>query len=330
MSTTHLPATNATRSRSVAAALVAVLSLVYVAAAPLTADAEQVTPANTAPTVSAPALSANIQPDAGASNAEYSYSVTVGDVDTLNDLSTVTLCLYITGGDSTCATPDPATDVKLTWTQSTNAFTVDDGTGTFWANGTTTPPSSPTLTGTSGTFTFTFVVSEVTREGTWNATLIADDGAATATDSTLTTAVAHYAAITSRTQKSFGTLAANAAGTVTDSPTVTSNGTTAYSMTSGNFTDGTYSFTLKTTGAPSSDLTRVAGEISYDCNQGATFDGASATRIGSTATQVGATITATGTVEGGTTVANSCRLLHGGGKPISTYSFTVVNAVANG
>lgn len=319
------------RSRLAAVSLVTLLSLVYVLAAQFTAGADSVTLANSAPTVSTPSVSASIQPDAGASDTEYSYSVTVGDADTLNDLSTVTVCLYhSTAGDNTCASPDPATDVKLVWTQSTNAFTVDDGTGTFWANGTTAAPSSPTLTGTSGTFTFTFVVSEVTREGSWVAKVTADDGAATATDNTPTSAVGHYAAITTRTQQSFGTLAADTAATVTDSPTVTSNGTTAYSMTSGDFTDGTYSFTLKTTGAPSTDIDRLAGELSYDCNQGATFDGASATRVGSTATQIGATITASGTVEGGATTANTCRLLHGGGEPISTYSFTVVNAVSNG
>lgn len=329
MSITHLPHRGNTRSRVAAVVLVTLLSLVYVSAAQFTAGADEVTLANSAPTVSSPALSASIQPDAGASDTEYSYAITVGDADTLNDLSTVTLCLFhATDGDGTCASPDPATDVKIVWTQSTGAFTVDDGTGTFWANGIAS--SSPTLTGTSGTFTFTFVVSEVTREGAWNATVTADDGTAVATDSTSTTAVNHYAAITTRGQQSFGTLAADTASTVTDSPTVTSNGTTAYSMTSGDFTDGTYSFTLQAAGAPSTDLDRAAGEVSYDCNQGGVFDGASATRVGSTATQIGATITNTGTVEGGTTAANTCRLLHGGGKPVSTYAFTVVNAVANG
>ncbi len=329
MSITHLPHPGQTRSRLAAVVLVTLLSLVYVSAAQFTAGADEVTLANSAPTVSSPALSPSIQPDAGPSDSEYSYSVTVGDADTLNDLSTVTLCLFhSTDGDGTCASPDPATDVKLVWTQSTNAFTVDDGTGTFWADGTAS--TSPTLTGTSGTFTFTFVVSEVTREGTWNATVTAADGTATAIDSTLTTAVNHYAAITTRGQQDFGTLAADTASMVTDSPTVTSNGTTAYSMTSGDFTDGTYSFTLQTAGTPETDIDRAAGEVSYDCSQGATFDGVSATRVGSTTTQIGATITASGTVEGGSTVANTCRLLHGGGKPVSTYSFTVVNAVSNG
>lgn len=330
MSTIHLPHQGQTRSRLAAVVLVTLLSLIYVSAAQFTAAAESVTPANSAPTVSGPSLSATIQPDAGASDNEYSYAVTVGDADTLNDLSSVTLCLSHSAGDATCASPDPATDVKLVWTQSTNAFTVDDGTGTFWANGTTATPSAPTLTGTSGIFTFTFVVSEATREGTWTATVTAADGTATATNSTPTAAVNHYAAITTRTQQDFGTLAADTAATVTDSPTVTSNGTTAYSMTSGDFTDGTYSFTLKGAGAPSTDIDRAAGEISYDCNQGATFAGASATRVGAVSTQIGAVITSTGTIEGGATVANSCRLLHGGGKPISTYSFTVVNAVSNG
>lgn len=318
------------RIRSVAAAI-GLLTLVYGLAVQGTADADTFAPANSAPTVSSPTLSASIQPDAAASDTEYSYAITVGDADTLNDLSTLTVCLYLTtGGDSTCATPDPATDVKLVWTQSTGAFTVDDGTGTYWANGTAPAPSAPTLTATSGTFTFTFVVSEATREGGWTAAVTADDGTATASDSTATTTVAHYAAITARSQQSFGTLAADAAGTATDSPTVTSNGATAYSLTAGDFTDGTYTFTLKTTGAPSTDVDRLAGEVSYDCNQGATFDGASATRVGAISTQVGTAITSTGTAEGGATQANSCRLIHGGGRPVGTYAFTVVNTVSNG
>lgn len=312
-------------------AAVGLLILAYTAVIQSTANADTFTPANSAPTVSSPSLSASIQPDAGASDTQYSYAITVGDADTLNDLSTVIVYLYHqTAGDSTCATPDPATDVKLVWTQSTTAFTVDDGAGAYWANGASPAPSSPTLTGTSGTFTFTFVVSEAAREGTWVAAATADDGGATASDSTATTAVAHYAGITTRTQRSFGTLEANTAGTVTDSPTVTSNGPTAYSLTAGDFTDGTYTFTLKTTGAPSTDTSRATGEVSYDCNQDSVFDGASATRVASTATQVGSAITSTGTAEGGVTQADACRLLHGRGRPVSTYSFTVVNTVSNG
>ena len=298
------------------------------------AGADEFTTANTAPTVSSPSLSASIQPDAGASGTVYSYSVTAGDADTLNDLSTVVVCLYrTTGGDSTCATPDPTTTVKLTWTQSTDAFTIDDGSvNDFWALGTGAEASTaPTLTATSGTFTFNFTVSEATREGAWTAAAtVTDSSSATASDSTATTTVQHYSAITTRASQSFGTLSAGleAGGTATASPTVTSNGQTTYSMTAGDFTDGTYTFSLKTTGSTSEGP--AAGEVTYDCEVASTFAEASAKRVGSTSTELSATETPTGTPEGGSAVDNSCRLAHGGERPSSAYSFTVVNAIGNG
>lgn len=295
------------------------------------ASADQLTTENSAPTVSTPSLSASIQPDAGASDAVYSYDITVGDADTLNDLTTVTVCLYqTTVGDPTCATPDPATDVKLTWTRSTNVFTIDDGSANdYWALGSGADASvSPTLTGTSGTFTYKFTVSEATRQGSWTAVVTATDtSAASASDSTATTTVNHYSAITTRVSQDFGTLGAGlaSAGTSTTSPTVTANGQTTYSMTGGDFTDGTYTFTLKTTGLTSE--APGAGEVTFDCEVASTFTQATATRVGSTSTQLSATQTTTGTPEGGSAVANSCRLAHGGERPVSTYSATVVNTV---
>jgi hypothetical protein len=319
------------RRAAVTTSLVALLGLTLSAVG--VAQADEFQPANSAPTVSTPSLSASIQPDAGASDTVYSYSVVVGDADTLNDLSTVVVCLYhTTAGDATCATPDPATDVKLTWTQSSDAFTIDDGSAnSYWALGSgADASSSPTLTGTSGTFTYKFTVSEATREGGWTAKVTADDGAATATDSTATTTVQHYSAITTRVSQDFGTVSSGLANGAASSasPTVTSNGQTTYSLTSGNFSDGTYTFTLKTTGLVSEGP--AAGELTFDCHVGSTFAEASATRIGSTSTQISAAETPSGTPEGGSTVSNACRLAHGGQRPVSTYSFTVVNAVGNG
>lgn len=295
------------------------------------ADADEFTTANTAPTVSSPSLSASIQPDTGASDVEYTYSVTVGDAESLNDLSNVAVCLYQTvEGDSTCATPDPTNTVKLTWTQSTDAFTIDDGsTNDYWTNG--TGSTSPTLTGTSGTFTFTFTVSEATREGGWTALVTATDTTGgTDTDGTATTTVQHYSAITTRVAQDFGTVAAGLANAanVTASPTVTANGQTTYGMTAGDFTDGTYTFALKTDGLTSDGP--APGEVTFDCEVASTFTEASATRVGSTSTQLSAAETTSGTPEGGTAVDNACRLAHGGELPSSTYSFTVVNAVGNG
>lgn len=320
------------RRLGVVASLLALMGLTLSAVG--VASADEFTTANSAPTVSSPSLSASIQPDAGASDTVYSYSVTVGDADTLNDLSTVTVCLYrTTGGDSTCATPDPTTTVKLTWTQSTDAFTIDDGSvNDYWALGSGADAStSPTLTGTSGTFTYKFTVSEATREGGWTAAVTATDtSAAAASDSTATTTVNHYSAITTRVSQDFGTLSASLAsgGTSTASPTMTANGQTTYSMTAGDFTDGTYTFTLKTTGLTSEGP--AAGEVTFDCEVASTFTESSAVRVGSTSTQLSADETTTGTPEGGSAVDNSCRLAHGGQRPVSTYTFTVVNAVGNG
>ncbi len=314
----------------VSMSLVALLGLTVSATG--VAQADEFITGNTAPTVATPALSASIQPDAGASAVVYSYSVVVGDADTLNDLSTVTVCLYLTtGGDATCATPDPATDVKLTWTQSTNAFTIANGSTTYWALGTAGDVSTaPTLTGTSGTYTFKFTVSEAMREGSWTAAVTADDGVATAADSAATGTVNHYSAITARVAQAFGTVTSGLLNGVvsTASPTVSSNGQTTYSATAGNFTDGTYTFTLKTDGLTS--VAPAAGEVTFDCEVAATFTEASATRVGTTSTQLSATETTTGTVENGSTVANSCRLAHGGQRPVSAYSFVVVNAIGNG
>ncbi len=307
------------------------------------ANAEQLTVLNTTPTVSSPALTmpgsqTSFEPDAASSDEVYAYGVTVGDAESLNDLDAVSVCLYhslkedgITPGegDSTCATINPQNTVKLTWTRSTNAFAVSAGTSTYWALGSGADASSAPadLTATSGALTFRFKVSEAMREGTWTAKVTATDtSAASATDATVTKAVAAYSSITARTQKDYGTLAANTAATATDSPTVVSNGATNVSLTAGDFSNGTYSFTLKTDGLTS--VGPAAGQVTFDCKTGSTFDELTATRVGTTATSLGSA-TASGTAEGGSAVANTCRIKHGGQRPTSTYSFTVVNAVNN-
>lgn len=326
--------------RVLAAFTLAAFGLSLLSATP--ASAEEVIPANTAPTVSSPLFTmpgaqTAFEPDAGASDEVYAYAITVGDAETLNDVSTVTVCLYqslkedgITAGegDNTCAVINPANTVQLTWTRSTDVFTKSAGASTFWALDTVTPSSrTGALTDTTGTLTFRFTVSEAMREGTWTAKVTATDAsAATAVNSAATKLVNAYSAITTRSQQSFGTLAAGVAATATDSPTVTSNGATTMSMTAGNFVNGSYSFTLLTTGATST--APAAGQLTYDCQRATTFTEASATRVGSTATSLGSA-TASGTAEGGSAVSNTCRIKHGGGRPVGTYSFTVVNTIVN-
>lgn len=295
------------------------------------AHADEFTTGNTAPTVTTQGLSPTIQPDTGASEAVYEYSVLVGDAESLNDLNTVTVCLYLTtGGDSTCATPDPTTDVSMTWTQSTNAFTIANGSGTYWALGTDPISTSPTLTGVSGTFTFTFTVSEAMREGSWTAAVTATDkSAATATGSAATTTVNHYSSITTRTALDFGIVTAGLTGsTLTSSPTVTSNGQTTYNASATNFTAGAYTFTLKTDGATS--VAPAAGQVTFDCQVASSFTEASAKRVGLTSTLLDATQTSTGTPESGSAVAHTCRLAHGGERPVGAYSGTIVTAIGNG
>lgn len=332
-------------SRWFAAAAVLAGAVAVVGVGPASAD--QVTPANTAPTVSSPAFTmpgaqTAFEPDAAASDEVYVYGVTVGDAETLNDLDTVVVCLYhslhedgVTAGegDNTCATINAKNTVKLTWTRSTNAFAIDDNSAnSYWALGSGADASSAPadLTLTSGSLSFKFTVSEAMREGTWTAKVTATDvSAATAVNSAVTKTVSAYSSITARTQKNFGAaLAANTASTATDSPTVSSNGKTTISVTSGNFVNGSYSFTLKTDGATSAGP--AAGQVTFDCIVGATFTEASATRIAASATSLGASSgTSTGTAEGGSAVNNTCRLQHGGLRPVGTYSFTVVNTVVN-
>lgn len=308
------------------------------------AFADQFTTANNAPTLSSPAFTmpgaqTNFEPDGGASDEVYTYGVTVSDADTLNDLDTVSVCLYhslkedgltLGEGDATCAAINPQNTVKLTWTRSTSTFAASTGTSTYWALGTgadaSTAPAD--LTATSGALAFKFTVSEAMREGTWTAKVTATDtSAAAATNSAVTEGVNGYSSITARTQKSFGAaLAANTGSNSTDSPTIIANGATTKSLTAGDFTDGTYTFALKTDGLTS--VGPAAGQVTFDCNRASTFTEASATRVGSTATSLGSA-TASGVAEGGTAVDNTCRLMHGGGRPVGTYAFTVVNAVAN-
>jgi hypothetical protein len=310
---------------------------------PAPAIADEFTVENSAPTVSSPALTmpgtqTAFEPDGGASDEVYAYGVTVGDAQTLNDLNTVAVCLYHSlkedgstagEGDATCGSINPQNTVKLTWTRSTNAFSISAGSSTYWSLGSGTDASSAPadLAATTGSLAFRFKVGEAMREGTWTAKVTATDtSAAAATDSTATKTVAAYSAITTRVSQNFGTVAATSGATATASPTVTANGATTVSLTAGNFTDGTYTFALKTDGATSTGP--ATGQVTFDCMAGGTFTEASATRIATAATSLG-TATSTGTAEGGTAAANTCRIKHGGGRPVATYSFAVVNAVSN-
>lgn len=332
-----------THHRGVAAGVLAAVSITTaLLVAPVSADDFE--PANHAPTVSSPAWSwplgqSAFEPDGGSSDEVYAYSVTVGDEDSLADLDRVTLCLHHSlhedgtsagDGDPTCTAADPRHTVRLTWTRSTGVVELDAGVSAHWSLGTGADASVPPadLDAVSGQLLFRFRVSEVMRRGTWTASVTAlDTSAASGTDASVTGDVTAYASITTRTPQTFGTVDAGTAATVTDTPTVTSNGATWLSLTAGDFASSSGSFELEASGATSDRP--AAGEVTYDCNPDGSFTEGTAVRIGHTATPLGSA-TPTGTVEGGTTVVNTCRLIHGGGRPIDTYSFSVVNGVTSG
>jgi hypothetical protein len=326
--------------RVLAALALTAVGVSVLSASPASADV--LLTANTTPTVGSTSFTmpgtAAFEPDSDASDEVYAYNVTVGDAESLNDLQTVTVCLYQSlkedasagEGNDTCAAINPANTVLLTWTQATDAFTIGAGASTFWALDTVIPSTrSGALVDTTAAFVFRFTVSEAMREGTWTAKVTATDiTAATDQDATVTAVVNAYSAITVRDPQNFGLLAAGVGAERTDSPIVTSNGATTLSLTAGDFVNGVYSYTLKT-----DDITSVgpaAGEVTYDCNRAGAFDESTATRVGSGVTLIGvAGATASGTVEGGVAVSNSCRIMHGGGRPTGTYAFVVVNTIGN-
>ncbi|HWM18932.1 MAG TPA: hypothetical protein VNO51_04550 [Ilumatobacteraceae bacterium] len=333
--------TSSTRRALAALALTAV-GVSALSATPASAD--ELLTANTAPTVAGtsftmPVPQTAFEPDSDESDEVYAYNVTVGDAESLNDLQTVTVCLYQSlkedatagEGDNTCTAINPANTVRLTWSQATDAFTIGAGASTFWALDTVAPSTrSGALVDTTAAFVFRFTVSEAMREGTWTAKVTATDiTAATDVNATVTALVNAYSAITVRDPQDFGTLAAGAPGAErTDSPIVTSNGATTLSLTAGDFVNGVYSYTLKTDDATS--VAPDAGEVTYDCNRAGAFVEGTATRVGSGVTLIGvAGATASGTVEGGVAVSNSCRIMHGGGRPTGTYAFVVVNTIGN-
>ena len=173
--------------RVLAAVALTATGLSVLSATPASAD--QVALLNTDPIVSSssftmPGVQVAFEPDGAASDEVYQYNVTVADAETLDDLTTVTLCLYHSlnevaaagEGDNTCAATDPANTVLLTWSQATDAFTIDAGSSTYWALATGTVSNhSGVLTDTTAAFEFRFTVSEAIREGTWTANVTATD-----------------------------------------------------------------------------------------------------------------------------------------------------------
>lgn len=178
----------------------ALLGASLVAGVTGTASAEEFDPANAAPTVSIDTSTLTMSPDSGVGDNIYTIAATVGDANSLLDLNTVTLCLYKVGapnaGDASCATQDPQSTAKITWTRSIDEFDVDASSGTESSNwelgtGGDAEPSTNnasysysaySASGTSMTMQYRFRVSDVATEGTdWAVRVVAADGDTTTT-----------------------------------------------------------------------------------------------------------------------------------------------------
>lgn len=301
-------------------------------------EPENHTPALTDPALVLPGGQVAIEPDAGASDEVYGFEVTVADDESLADLAAVTLCWHHSthedgespgDGDPTCTDLDPRHTVRMSWTPADGTFALEAGGSTHWelATGDDASSAPSDLDALSGTVTFRFRVSEAMREGTWTVVATVEDTSGTSdSDSTVTATVAPYSAITMRAPQSFGSVAALTPVTATDTPVVVANGATRLSLQAGAATSPSGTFQLLADG-PTSSLPGT-GELTLDCNLAGSFTEGTATRIGSTPTDLGIA-TATGTPEGGVAVPNTCRLLHGGGRPVDVYDLTVVNTVTN-
>ena len=306
------------------------------------ASADQFDPPNSTPAIGVTTDTLAMAPDTGASNTVYMIETNVSEADTLMDVNTVTWCVYLitqaTGsppGDvSACATPDPKTNVKFTWTRSTDAFTIDNGSGTFWALGTAgdVSVSNYVSTNTSMDVDLKFTVSEASRAGTWGVKAIVDDGDTTANHSdTIGYTMAYYSNIqTQRASQNFGTLTAGSADADNVAATVVANGSSdlLYQL-GGNFVDGSANVATVATGTAGTGPT--PGQVSYDCSPTGTYDLNTDVRVVTASpTMIASAVHPDGTVENGTaSAAQSCRLTSGGALPRagSPYVSTVTVSV---
>lgn len=294
------------------------------------AGADTLEQSNEPPVVSAlnATGSATMQPDSDSSEGTYSVTATVSDANTVQDLTTVSLCMYLDGASDTCASPDGTTQALLTWTQATDTFAMNDGAGAYWVDATSTENYSAGNDDMG--FTFNFKVSEAARAGNWNAKVIAvDDAAASDSEVDTSNTMAYYANVdTNRAAQDYGSLAAGGTSNKLDisSGTIQANGSTDVFYAAGSFNNPVESVNLTNYQAINSSVAVTPAEGSYalDCQSGATFTQGSSTRVATVATEITSAAFTTGTAEGGASDSTaSCRLTNGGGVPTGTYTGTV-------
>ena len=89
----------------------------------------------------------------------------IADSDGWADVSTVKACLYAEGADSECSTPEPASNVSMTYQHFDDSFAVHAGDSAWWHD------AGSTAIGQSaehGVVHFVFGISPVAAAGNWH------------------------------------------------------------------------------------------------------------------------------------------------------------------
>lgn len=300
----------------------ALLGASLVAGVAGTASADEFDPANAAPTVSIDTSTLTFTPDSGVGDTIYTIAATVGDANSLVDLNTVTLCLYKVGapnaGDPTCATQNPQSTAKITWTRGINEFDIDASSGaesSNWELGTggDAEPSTNNATysysaynaaSTSMTMQFRFRVSDVATEGTdWAVRVVADDGdtTTTANDTTDWTVNWYGRVATQRSGYDWADVTTGSSATANglSAGTLVTNGGSDIQMSTSTYTDG--ATTIDNALGAADSAVNVDRQFAIDVDTGATYDATGTTRLTGSLVDVETGDLTSGTVEAGST-----------------------------
>lgn len=319
------------RVAAFAAALIGVVGF-----APSTV-ADTFTPENDPPTVTLVSYPTSMQPANPRSTIDYTVSATIGSQGTLSNLSSVTMCFFEAGfgtQDCTNAGSEPKYEFKMTWTQSSNSFSVT-GSNNYRNSGSST--SYGDGTGLSMDIDFTFKISNAMIAGnSWNVYIEAiDDQGNDSADPAFSIwndplgtgiTVEYFGAVTtSRSSQSFGQIGYLGSSTIDDISTgsLLANGLSTVSLTATDFTNGLNTIDL-------SASSPMSGEVQMLCNSGSTFDDGIAYSIGNSAVGIDNFLFSSGTGEtADTSHKHSCDLTFGGGAPAANiqYSNTVTVSI---
>lgn len=297
----------------------------------------------------------------------HDIDVSVTDLNGVTDLERVDLCLFYWDPETKdhkstsphangeCRNEDlnPANQIRLTWTRSTNEFSVQaapDSAPTHWqvrprGDGDQDSKSDYGTLGSNLSLKFAFIPSEVMREAKrvvleeprtpddpnkdqprWRVRAVAFDAEqATGTssdDDLVSIAVGHYSGIqANRAPQKYGHIEAGSSGvSANDSVgTLVSNGPSkVYVGLNTDFIGSKGDYVLRNAfrERPKVDQPPKPGFFAMDCNAGASFDAATAVRIPTAPSQAVLLVddvTPTGTDEAGVTTVTSSCRLSNGG-----------------